>query len=66
MRLSCKQDEGILLGLFHTANDTVQAVEQLIISIKDQFMESQQDTHQSLRKELDSMADEKMEPLVRS
>ena len=64
MRLSCKQDEGILLGLFHTTADPVQAIEQLIVAIKDQFMDAHHDTHESLRPELDSMADEKMEPLV--
>lgn len=64
MRLSCRQSDGILLGLFHTTKETPIVVARLTLEIKDEFQRSFHALHEELRAALDSIADEKAQDMM--
>jgi predicted RecB family endonuclease len=64
MRLSCKRVKNIIIGAFHSAKDEPNIVTEFIDTLKDEFFSSFSDLHTSLRQQLDSIVDEKVESMV--
>lgn len=64
MRLSCVQEQAFIIGLFHSIGPNIHPIDPFLQSLKEEFTKLYSNEHESLRAELDSIADEKAEPLV--
>merc|ERR1711879_651492 len=64
MRLSCREDQQIIIGLFHSASDDYNFIDRLVTTIKEEFINQFDATQNSLREVLQSIFDEKAENMM--
>lgn len=60
MRLSCKQEGNFMIGVFHSISIKPEIISDFVQSVIQTFEKKYTETHESIRKELKDLVDEKI------